>query len=316
MATTADSAVSIEDREKIAKEIAKTSSSIRKKVRALKTGRIEEDIALERHFRPVIEPLKQIAKNAGDATSDSVLINADVEKKYEDTTHMTKRKRSNPSSNDSFTASTPLRPKWLRLFSSTNIPVGASTPKNTSHKAQSINIPNIGIDVPSTLTFEPSSDSFVTSVRRELQTSKGHETLRSHLGPLGQRYFGAILGSDKDKTMDYVYGVHFTNDGAKIGDKVIDVDKDDNIIIDGREYRGTRGLYELIFKRMPNTSFCTEEDKQTYKNILLTTNAHRREHKPSGQILSNKGHKYKFVIAPLFSQGLPIRNQVKVYRAP
>jgi hypothetical protein len=193
--------------------------------------------------------------------------------------------------------------------------VGASTPKNTSHKAQSNNIPNIGIDVPSTLTFEPSSDSFVTSVRRELQTSKGHETLRSHLGPLGQRYFGAILGSDKDKTMDYVYGVHFANDGAKIGDKVIDVDKDDNIIIDGTEYRGTRGLYELIFKRMPNTSFCTEEDKQTYKNILLTTNAHRREHKPSGQILSNKGHKYKFVIAPLFSQGLPKKSGKSLPRA-
>jgi len=39
-------------REKIAREIEKTSESIRKKHRALKTGRIEEDMALDSHFKP------------------------------------------------------------------------------------------------------------------------------------------------------------------------------------------------------------------------------------------------------------------------
>ena len=43
------------DREKIAKEIAETSDSIRKKCRALKTDKMEEGIALERHFKPIIE---------------------------------------------------------------------------------------------------------------------------------------------------------------------------------------------------------------------------------------------------------------------
>ena len=40
----------VREREKIAREIEKTSESIRKKHRALKTGRIEEDMALDRHF--------------------------------------------------------------------------------------------------------------------------------------------------------------------------------------------------------------------------------------------------------------------------
>ena len=40
----------VRKREKIAKEIEKTSESIRKKHRALKIGRIEEDMALDRHF--------------------------------------------------------------------------------------------------------------------------------------------------------------------------------------------------------------------------------------------------------------------------
>jgi len=51
------------DHEKIVKEILKTSDSIRKKYRALKTGKIEEDIILKRHFKPIIDPLKQIVEN-------------------------------------------------------------------------------------------------------------------------------------------------------------------------------------------------------------------------------------------------------------
>jgi len=36
------------------KEIEKTAESIRKKHRALKTGKFEENIATKRHFKPVI----------------------------------------------------------------------------------------------------------------------------------------------------------------------------------------------------------------------------------------------------------------------
>jgi len=50
----------VREREKIAREIEKTSESIRKKYRALKNGRIEEDIALDRHFKLIIKPLQQI----------------------------------------------------------------------------------------------------------------------------------------------------------------------------------------------------------------------------------------------------------------
>jgi len=55
----------VREREKIAREIEKTSESIRKKHRALKTGRIEEDIALDRHFKLIIKPLQQIVDSPG-----------------------------------------------------------------------------------------------------------------------------------------------------------------------------------------------------------------------------------------------------------
>ena len=46
------------ERAKIAREIEKTSESICKKHRAMKTGRIEENIMLDRHFKLVIKPLR------------------------------------------------------------------------------------------------------------------------------------------------------------------------------------------------------------------------------------------------------------------
>jgi len=51
------------------------------------------------------------------------------------------------------------------------------------------------------------------------------------------------------------------------GNKRFDVDKADNIIIDGVRYVGTPGLYELIFKGVSNNVICTEDDKQKYKHV-------------------------------------------------
>jgi len=52
--------------EKIAKEIEKMSESIRKEHDALKTDKIEKDIALDKHFKPIIKPLRQIVHTARD----------------------------------------------------------------------------------------------------------------------------------------------------------------------------------------------------------------------------------------------------------
>jgi len=54
----------IREREKIVREIEKTAESIRKKHRGLKTGKIDEDIAIKSHFKPIIEPLQKIADNS------------------------------------------------------------------------------------------------------------------------------------------------------------------------------------------------------------------------------------------------------------
>ncbi|XP_072757503.1 uncharacterized protein [Anoplolepis gracilipes] len=272
-----------DEREKIVREIAKTSESIRKKYHALKTGKIEEDVALERHFKPITELLKQIVENTIDVESDASKVESFGIPREEQ--ESIKQKRSNISltyekisngrrkrSNDSLTSTSN---QSKRMKQST--PIKATTP-----------------------------ETVVTSVQRQLQTSEGQNMLREHLGPLGQRYIGAILSQDVNNEMDYVYGVKFSDEGMMLGDKHFEVDKNDNIIINGVKYAGTPGLYELIFKRIPDDAVYTENDMHKYKSILLATNTHRRDSNVHNPVLGNKGYKYKYIIASLF----PIKRKI------
>jgi len=92
-----------------------------------------------------------------------------------------------------------------------------------------------------------------------------------------------------------VYGVRLDKDGIMmLGSKKFDIDSSDHIIIDGVRYAGTPGLYELIFKRVPDYDVYTEDDKRKYKSILLATNAHRRNYTEHSHLRSNRGYKYRY----------------------
>ncbi|KYQ51397.1 hypothetical protein ALC60_09498 [Trachymyrmex zeteki] len=244
------------DRERIAKEIAKTSDSIRKKYRALKTGKMEEDIALERHFKSIIEPLKQIVENIVESSKDS--IKNETFFSGEDEKPKPKRKRPSASHDNSVRASTPVKSMLNR----------SKTVSSTLNEISEI--------------VEP----------RDL-------CCKQHYGPLGQKYLKAVLSCKKAVNIDVVYGVYFSNEGTMLGDKRIALDKNDDIIINGKRYEGTPGLYELIFMKFPNENICMDDDMQTYKSILLITNAYRHGHSADSQVLGNKGYKCKNIIAPL-----------------
>ncbi|KYN23124.1 hypothetical protein ALC57_04465 [Trachymyrmex cornetzi] len=234
----------VREREKIAREIEKTSESIRKKHRALKTGRIEEDIALKRHFKPIIKPLRQIVDSPGVRTIKRQLRDNDA----------------------------------------------ASAPKREKKGEELVEEEKEGEEVSETL------ERFVTP---------------PGLGPLGQQYVEAVLRGDKRKS-DYVYGVYLHKDGLMFGNKRFDVDDAVNIIIDDVRYAGTPGLYELIFKRIPDDLLYTKDDMNKYKSMLLATNAHKHKHHSQGRLLNNRGYKYKHIIAPLMSMTPNrIRNRIR-----
>ncbi|EZA49520.1 hypothetical protein X777_12258, partial [Ooceraea biroi] len=254
-------------------EIEKTSESIRKKHRALKTGKIEDDIAVRRHLGPIIEPLQKTVDNSSmRAMKDEpdVVVEVPSTPKRESDVGLEilrapKREKKN-------VIRTGIKRKLLRIESSDapGAPTITSTPLTTIGTVQSpMNLPTEDESI-----FEITNESFATSVQREVQTPE------AQLGPLGQKYIGAVIRGDKD--IDNVYGVYLSNDGMKFGCKPFDVDYEDHIILDNVRYKGTPGLYELVFKRIPDDIVYTDDDLEKYRSMLLVTNAYRRDHSARG----------------------------------
>lgn len=300
----------IREREKIAKEIEKTTESIRKKHRALKTGKIEEDIATKSHFKPIIEPLQKIVDNSSRHAIKDEPHDDDIETSFTQKDAIRrnmKRNQKDISVDHALSGSRKLMRYMLNDATDSppvqhtsndamDSPAITSTPRTTIGAAKSTN--EALEDV-----FETTDDSFGTSVQHQMQTLEGRKALLQHFGSLGQKYIGDFLsGSEKEKIIDTVYGVRLNKDRRMmLGDKKFDVDSSDNIIIDGVRYAGTPGLYELIFKRIPDGDIYTDDDLQKYKSILLATNIHRRNYTEQSRLRSNRGYKYKHVIAPLMS---------------
>ena len=71
--------------------------------------------------------------------------------------------------------------------------------------------------------------------------------------------------------------------------------------MDGKSYKATQGLWELLTQSRPDTHLVTHQDKQAYKQILLQSNAHRVNYSPSGKIKANKGLKYTRFISQQFT---------------
>ncbi|KMQ85375.1 hypothetical protein RF55_16132, partial [Lasius niger] len=304
----------IREREKIAKEIAKTSESIRKKHRALKTGKIDDDIVVKTHFRPIIEPLQKIVDNSiavkNESDSNVKIATLPTVKRYkeeEEEEEETPKKRKRLHANRNIP-----RVRNILTPHTSNVslhePLITSTPSTSTQSATTkIVQPTVPESLENDNVFETTGNSLETSVRNLLHTHEGQEALREHFGPLGQQYMGTLLGGDEKKEIDHVYGVYFDKNEMRLGNKRFDVDMYDSIIIDKVKYIGTPGLYELIFKRIPDDDIYTDDDMYKYKSILLATNAHKRNYDAQGQLLSNRGYKYKHIIAPL----LPIAPKKK-----
>jgi hypothetical protein len=69
----------------------------------------------------------------------------------------------------------------------------------------------------------------------------------------------------------------------------------------GKKYKAKPGVWELLSRSKLDKDLVTLHDRQTYKPILLQSNAHRVNCSPTGKIRENKGLKYTQFISRLFN---------------
>ena len=117
------------------------------------------------------------------------------------------------------------------------------------------------------------------------------------LGPIAT---DALIKLASKKGIDKSFGLTVKNKKLHIGDKPITI-KDNNIIIDGEEYTGTPGLWELIISQEPQEGKYTEDDYLNYINLLVQTNTIYQGNNPNqNRAKSSGGDKWNKLISPVW----------------
>ena len=118
------------------------------------------------------------------------------------------------------------------------------------------------------------------------------------LGPIATEY----LRSMASKTLtDKTFGLHDKNGAFYIGDSEVTI-FGDNILVGETEFNGTPGLWELITSKTPDSEIYTSHDIDSYKTILLNTNA--IVNPETGKVRSSSGEKYRNIIKPIYDEYL------------
>lgn len=230
------------------KKIRELARSIRRKYLSLKLGKSEEDEALDKIFRPVTIPLKQLVSNTTSSSS-----------------------------------SKPIAPATIGI-------------KKEKVKKEE----------------EEEDEDAKTSSEMEISQSDDPEQqpiaeFLSQYPAIAHPYI--IEFYNQSPKIDKTYGPSYDESAAKwkLGQKYITfVKKTGNIVVERREFKGTSGLYQLIFY---DNAQCNDEDKKQYKNLLDMTAVHR---KTNGALKSSNTTKYHDIIRPLFfqSRGGALRSEL------
>ena len=89
--------------------------------------------------------------------------------------------------------------------------------------------------------------------------------------------------------LDKKYGIRRQDDGRfMIGDSVLSVDDTSDISINGRHFKGTRVLWELLPRKNVTREVVTADDVKRYKTVLQLTNSHLQGYESSGNVQTSR----------------------------
>ena len=278
---------------KLKEDIVKAADSIRKKYRILKRGLVEEETEVKKRYEPLLKPLETIIDLTKEKWGD------EEEHRIEPEVFQQNRRK--------------LKPKKVKVkkgFKIRNDDNGKGNKRKFSARVE-------------TESDDSEDESEDTSKEDEMYAYGGDDATEdefkkylAQFEPLTREYMTKLLYGKKQQTnqFDLTFGVrpNMDNDTWWMGNKQIHFDNEDIIHIDDKMFTGTRGLFELLFKKIPDVNELTERDKRKYKSILEMTSAHKQGHHPEGRIASSHGIKYRTIISKLFQASgsglLPVTN--------
>lgn len=271
--------VNMSEQERLLKEINLLSNSIRRKNRALRLGINERDKYLETTFKPVVDPIKemmQTVKKIIPTTESDLLLPVNKFEKKED----------NDEDNNSYAESQDLSEE--PGITETNEEEDKKNIEKEKDVFKSDTVGKSDEEEEEKNENEPTHPSNISKLGQDIPL----------MGVLGRKYLLKMLHSTPTTRKYHVYGARIEGTGVMIGNKTLDVDKDDNIFVGDKGFKGTKGLFELVFKTKPENY--TRTDLKTFKQICQLSNTHRKSYLSTGAIHKNTSLKYKNIILQLF----------------
>ena len=130
-----------------------------------------------------------------------------------------------------------------------------------------------------------------------LETGERDEELMN-VGPIAAEYIEKYIDPEK---VDNTFGIYVDGGTWKIGNENVVVDGND-LFIGEEKYEGTRGLWELIVMKEPSEQNYDVDDFRTYSEIMIRTNAIRRDNDPTNpRPKSSKSWKWTNVVKDIWS---------------
>lgn len=250
----------------IKRKIIDAADNIRKKYLSLKLERSETDDALNKMLNPIRTPLTQIVEN-----TSNIITNKNIKREKVLTTEKVKEEKKEMENEKHPT------PNFL--------PTKVMT-ESTANRLNS----GSGGDDDDDEVFSEAENHF----QEDLQ---GHSNSYTEYPKLVRDYIN-LYYSKSDK-IDHTYGLNHDphTNSWKMGSERVEFLSNGDIKLGDVTYKGTRGLFELLFLKEP--MYPTRSDEAQFEDILQRTNAHRRDHSQSGQIKGSSSIKYRQYIKPL-----------------
>jgi len=279
--------------------LVKSRKVLRQKIEAIKRGDIDIATNVAKTLKPVTEPLLELVQNSKKGVTSSLSVT---------TPGTTKKKKkfafsTIPSKSSKIRTSTPWSRKTKKIRRLTSFSQTDSEKSNDDYDEY---------EDESTVREEKDDDgdnivgvydNSKSDLEAELSGSSSHSRImrveEQRHGRLASKYLTAYY-ANPDIT-DKRTGLQPTEEGVwRMGSKEVQI-KNDQIKIDGTTYQGTPGLFELLTRKLPNQNKYNAGDLETFKTMLVQTNAHRKNHDPTGQIIGSKAVKYTDIIKPMFT---------------
>ena len=264
--------MALKGKERVTRELSQLRNAIKRKYRAFRSGTTESELTLEKQYKPLLTELR---KHPPTAAAD---VKQEIKKEEEEEAEETlggNQAEFNPS--------------------------GFSSPRN-----------RVNFIRDDTVFGDQEEEEEQGDVSSVLSTAEGRETASRYIEeefnhPLTKKYMLKMLkdiGGGAGRKIDHIYGPRYEDNTLMIGNKRLQFEENGGIRIGEIVYQPTEGLYELLFKRIPDDSLYDDNDLIAYKDILVKTSAHKRNYKYNGNVNRGNSTKYGLIIKNLFPKTL------------